>query len=390
MKVGVASSGLGHVFRGMEAWATDLAEGLSEAGVDVTLFRGAGPPKHPYDVVLETMKRESRAAHAIARITSKGGWRIGLGTPHGVESFVFGIKLLRALRQGYQLVHVQQGSLGLFLNRAQRLGLLNMPVILANGQIASEDFLSRFEYVQHLTPFREGVSQTFKEEEASWIKRYVIPNFVDTDKYRPTDKISSRDVMGLPRDAFIVLTVGAINRHHKRMDYFIEEMFILRNSIKKPLHFIMAGAYDPDAEDIQKKARELLGEDITIYMNLPRERLVDIYNSADVFALCSLKEAFGIVIIEAMSCGVPAICHRSPLFEWIVGRGGDCVDMTQPGDLAKIVEMYVENPEVKSSKGMEGRGNVLARFSKQIVIGKTMEMYRDVLVGNQKISKRDS
>ncbi|MCK4817714.1 hypothetical protein KA005_18235 [bacterium] len=55
MKVAIASSGLGHIYRGMEAWAEDLAQALFEKGVDVTLFRGAGPLRNEYDVILSTL-----------------------------------------------------------------------------------------------------------------------------------------------------------------------------------------------------------------------------------------------------------------------------------------------------------------------------------------------
>jgi hypothetical protein len=40
LKIAVVSSGLGHVARGIETWADDLAAALYKRGVDVTLFKG--------------------------------------------------------------------------------------------------------------------------------------------------------------------------------------------------------------------------------------------------------------------------------------------------------------------------------------------------------------
>jgi hypothetical protein len=40
-RIAVACSGLGHVHRGIEAWAADLGQALRRAGADVTLFAGA-------------------------------------------------------------------------------------------------------------------------------------------------------------------------------------------------------------------------------------------------------------------------------------------------------------------------------------------------------------
>jgi hypothetical protein len=45
MKIAIASSGLGHVTRGIETWADDLGTALHRCGVNVTLFKGG--ESHP-------------------------------------------------------------------------------------------------------------------------------------------------------------------------------------------------------------------------------------------------------------------------------------------------------------------------------------------------------
>jgi len=118
----------------MEAWAEALAASLHEQGMEVILFRGAGPKRNAYDVVIPCIKRTSPPARIGKLLNHIGGWRVGLGSEAAVESFSFGVQLLRHLRTGYDLVHVQQGSLAMFLQRAAKMGLLKCPVVFGNGQ----------------------------------------------------------------------------------------------------------------------------------------------------------------------------------------------------------------------------------------------------------------
>ena len=378
MKVAIASSGLGHIHRGMEAWAEDIAQALFGRGVDVTLFGGAGPVRHEYDVVLNTLKRNEWPAKVIAKLTSKGGWRIGLGAPHAVESFIFGLRLLKCLRHNYDLIHVQQGSLGIFLMGCKKLGLLQIPVVLANGQIASEEFLSNFEYVQDLSPFTRNGNEDNYGNNTNNAKRYTIPNFVDNDIYFPQDKKESRRKLKLPESSFIVATVGAINKHHKRMHYFIEEMARLEHETDTPLHALIVGAKDLDTAEIINLARKKLGGRVTILLNLSRNIMPEIYNASDVFALCSLREAFGIVLIEAMACGLPVICNKHPVLEWVVQEGGECIDMTKRGNLASLLKIYSEDKKHWGKRSQNGRKRVLREFSKEAVVSKTIEMYESI------------
>jgi glycosyltransferase involved in cell wall biosynthesis len=383
MKIAIASSGLGHIYRGMEAWAQDLAEALFEKGVDVTLFRGAGPKKNEYDLVLPTLKRNKMPAKLIAKITSKGGWRIGLGAPHAVESFVFGLQLLWHLRRDYDLVHVQQGSLGLFLMRMRKLRILRIPVILANGQIANWEFTSNFEYVQHLSPFKELGKEggcLLKSDK----KTFIIPNFVDTQEFIPRDREKARKKLGLPEKALIILTVGALNKHHKRMHYFINEMATLLGRVSRPLHFVIAGASDPEAQTILDLGKSELKTHLTVFLDVPREEIADLYNASNIFVLCSLREAFGIVIIEAMSCGVPVICHEFPIIKWVVQEGGHCIDLSKPDALAGVLVDYCKHPEILNEEGKVVRKRVLREFSKEIVIHETIQMYEDILKNHSK------
>lgn len=376
MKIAIAASGLGHVARGMEAWAESLAVALHRRGMNVTLFRGAEPVKNDYDVVLPCIKRTSRLARLGNLLNRVGAWRIGLGSQAGIESFTYGIRLLWHLRKGYDVVHVQQGSLALFLHRAGKLGLLKCAVVFGNGQKAPPEFLCKFPFLHFLSPYGMKEITDHVEKGPDW---RVIPNFVDTDFFSPGDKAAARKAVGLPEDALIILSVGLIEKHVKRMDHLIREVSEFASSASDSIHLAIAGSRHSESSEIECLGRSLLGSRFSIFFDLERERMLELYRSADIFVLCSPREALGMAIIEAMSCGVPAICHTFPVMEWVVGTGGACVDMTEPGRLASELKLFRYDPALRESAGLAARARVLDTFSADRVTSDIVDMYRRAL-----------
>lgn len=67
MRIAVASSGLGHVARGIEAWADDLAAALHQRGAAVVLYKGAGAVTRPYERVVPCLRREAPVTLRLLR-----------------------------------------------------------------------------------------------------------------------------------------------------------------------------------------------------------------------------------------------------------------------------------------------------------------------------------
>lgn len=377
MKIAIASSGLSHITRGMEGWSEDISRGLKERGIDVTLFKGSGPRNADYEKVLPTFRRNRATARILGKLTSKGLWRIGLGSPLGIEAFFFGLQLVSRLRRGFDLVHLKQASLASLLLNAKRIGVIDLPIVLSNGQIANEGFLGKCDYVQHLTPCLEGVDRIEKDSGKLPPNRFVIPNFIDAGLFIPMDKQSCRQRLSLPEDDFIIMSAGTVRSYHKRMDYFIQEVHRLISSGHDRVHAVIAGASDPGTCDIVELGKKLLGNKLTVLTDVPREEMPHLYGAADAFVLCSLLEAFGTVIIEALSCGVPVVCHDQPSFRWIAGDAGRFVDMSVPGTLSDALIRFIK--EGASPVDSSGRGRVLSRFSKDVVMSSMIDMYERIL-----------
>src|SRR5690349_5393720 len=109
MRIAIASSGLGHVTRGIEAWAADVGAALATRGERVTLFKGGGRATASYEEVVPCCQRDAALAQGLMRrLPRRGLWRLGLGSAYSLEQVTFAAGLLRRLRRGrFDIIHVQ-------------------------------------------------------------------------------------------------------------------------------------------------------------------------------------------------------------------------------------------------------------------------------------------
>jgi len=383
MKIAVASSGLGHVARGIETWAHDTALALAARGVDATLFCGkalAAPVTALPVMPLACLRRDEKPAQWLARLAPGPAWRWGLKAPYGWEQLSFWLSLWPHLRRGhYDILHVQDPMLAWWCRVFRSKGWVKTREILAHGTEETKDFLAQFDYVQHLAPWH--LEQNQPPIRSCWM---AIPNFVDVAVFTPAADggavAQARRKFGIPEDAFVIGTSAAVKRDHKRVDFLIEAFADLpaHGLIhgRKP-YLLITGARHADTAALQKMADALAPGRVKMMTNVPRADMPDAYRAMDIFVLCSLFEMMPISILEALSCGVPVLANRHPVLEWMVGPGGACVDMTYRSVLADFVAgMPAEWP---AAHGRAARQHAVDVFSTDAVIGRYIEYYRKVL-----------
>ena len=164
----MASSGLGHIARGIETWAADTALALAGRGVEATLFAAAELPRVTSQrskvigerapileaVVIDCIRRSDPRARRLVRWTPGSLWRWGLKSEYGWEQFTFWLHLWPRLRRGrFDILHVQDPMLAWWCRKFRKLGLVKTQEILAHGTEEPVEWLAQFEYVQHLAPW---------------------------------------------------------------------------------------------------------------------------------------------------------------------------------------------------------------------------------------------
>ncbi|MBF6211357.1 D-inositol-3-phosphate glycosyltransferase [Nocardia puris] len=140
----------------------------------------------------------------------------------------------------------------------------------------------------------------------------VVPPGADLTRYRPGDRAASRAELGLPADERIVAFVGRI-QPLKAPDVLVRAAAeVLRADPDRSLRVLIVGGPSgtgldrPDA--LIELAAELgIAERVTFLPPQPPDRLVHVYRAADLIAVPSHNESFGLVALEAQASGTPVL-----------------------------------------------------------------------------------
>lgn len=379
-RIAIASSGLGHVRRGVESWAEDLASALHRSGADVTLFQGGGSPTEPWRRVLPCLRRfEPPNTHLRSLTRRLGGWRYGLGSPYDIEQTSFSLALWRATRSTYNILHVQDPTVATWMDRLNRLGLSQPRVILGHGTEESDAYLHKLSYLQHLTP---GYRNDYESHRPAKQLSFGIPNFVNIQRFHPpantAARTAARAAFGLPFSSLIILCVAALKRHHKRCDYLIHEFAQFRAQLAPNATLVIAGGREAETPGIIALGKSLLGDSVVFFESADRDRLTCLYQTADIFALASLHEMLGIAVLEALASGLPITCNDTPTLRWVVGPAGRPEDISQPGGLVRQWTRLID-PAARLEHSHSARTHVESTFSEAVVLKQITDMYRAVL-----------
>ncbi|HXB69155.1 MAG TPA: glycosyltransferase family 4 protein [Candidatus Acidoferrales bacterium] len=287
----------------------------------------------------------------------------------------FALSLWRAIRTGYDVIHVQDPWLAKMLDLLNRSGLSQPRVILAHGTEESDGDLQCFRYLQHLAPcYRDS----WEARKAPGQRSFAIPNFVDTTLFRPGKRSEARTVWNLPPDALIVLSVAALKKHHKRCDYLIHEFARFQSWCGKPALLVMAGAREKQTSEIVELGSSLPKDSVLILESLDRARLPSLYQAADIFALASLHEMLPIAALEALASGLPITCNRTPVLEWVTGPAGAPQDISQAGGLAEQWQR-MSDPRIRARFSSAARTHADQTFSEPVVLKQILNMYAAVM-----------
>lgn len=226
----------------------------------------------------------------------------------------------------------ERGLIRAFARTVHHIDAFTDPALIALQQrsIAAADLLFTVSPL-----WRQTLADTFDREAA------VVGNGVDLARFSPVPDASDvrlRDRLG-PGEGPMLLAIGGVEGRKNTLG--ILEAFIRLRGHHIAARLVIAGGatlldHTPyrRAFDAHLAASGLPAAAVTILGPLPQDLMPALYRAADVLMFPSLKEGFGLVVLEAMASGVPVVTARIEPFTGYLGA--EDVAWCDPADPASI------------------------------------------------------
>lgn len=210
----------------------------------------------------------------------------------------------------------------------------------------------------------------------------VVAPGVDLAVFRPGDTAAARAALGLGAAGQIVAFVGRI-QPLKGPDILLAAMAPIMRA-KPSVRLLVVGeasgsGLSPDR--LMAAAEEFgVADQVTIWPAQPPARLAQVYRAADLVAVPSHSESFGLVAIEAQACGTPVLAAEvGGLPVAVADRvSGVLVDSWSPERWSEEIAGLLANPRLLRAMGEAGVAHA-SRFSWDATVDGLLASYRGAL-----------
>jgi glycosyltransferase involved in cell wall biosynthesis len=181
-----------------------------------------------------------------------------------------------------------------------------------------------------------------------------------------------RDRLGLTEEP-IVLSVAA-KRPHKNLLGLIRAMVAIRAQVEDAV-LVLPGRQTPHEQVLRAEATQLgLTDAVRFWGHVDAADLEGLYRCASCFVLPSLREGFGLPVLEAFARGLPVACSNVPALAEVAGSGALLFNPQEPDDIARAVVALLRDAGLRSRTASAGEQRRL-EFSRERTAAATIETY---------------
>ena len=212
-----------------------------------------------------------------------------------------------------------------------------------------------------------------------------IPNYVSKDNFykkSKKEKDNIRSELGISKDRFVVIGVGQIQTRKGVLDFV---------SVAKSLPditFVWCGGFSfgkiTDGYDELKQVYENPPSNLKFLGIVPRDKMNDMFNMADLLFMPSYNELFPMAILEAVNIGIPLLLRDLDLYEdilfkkYLSGNNNDefvlCIKK-----LSSDLKFYQKYSKLS--------GEISDYYSKENILKIWIKFYQDILKEKDKNEK---
>ncbi len=203
----------------------------------------------------------------------------------------------------------------------------------------------------------------------------VIPTGIDTQLFKPGDRRAAREMLGIPRDAWVVGHVGRLALE-KNLLFLADAVarFLLR---QRSAYFLLVGdgpLKAPIAAVFESAGLAARFRAVGVLENAP---LVAAYRAMDAFAFASHTETQGMVLAEAMATGVPVVAVAASGVRELVrdGYNGRLLKRDDPAGFAAALEALArQTAEARETMRKQSQATAEA-LDIRVTAAKALELY---------------
>jgi glycosyltransferase involved in cell wall biosynthesis len=331
------------VIGGLEAWTQNIAERMAERA-EVFVITGR---------VKNQLKKEEREGVKIFRTSLFSLENLSYSSPLYLVG-AFPLILLKSFillkREKVDVCHCQ-GFLSSLMGYLL-FSFTGIPYVVTVQRLeADRGFLRRLVYRRAAVCIgsSKAVEDYFKEIGVT--RTRVIPNGIDVEDFgaKTLSRDEVREELGISGE-FTIITVARLEKV-KGIKYLISALRLLESRPDKPTHgfklvIIGEGSQREELEALVKESA--LGLKVRFVGQVPNHEISAYLGAADCFALPSLKEGFGIVVLEAMAAGIPVVASAVGGILDIIkdGENGILVAPGKPREIAEAVHKLYMHPDL--------------------------------------------
>lgn len=372
--------------RGGVVHTLELAQALHDAGHRVTVLAPALPGQTMFRGVrcrlqLVPLRRVDADPGVAAMVASR------------IAAFERHLAVLLA-REPFDVLHAQDPIGANALAALQERGVID-------GFVRT---------VHHLDPFGDGrlaawqrrgferatrvlcVSRLWRDvlRDEHGIDAAVVHNGVDCARFTPQADAGDRSVAerhGVRGDGPVVLAVGGVEQRKNTIQLL--DAFASLHAERPGAQLVIAGGaslldHDAYAADFIARARAAglavgAGRPVVLTGTVPDADMPALYRAADVLAMPSLREGFGLAVLEALASGTPVVASRiAPFTEYLNRDGADDCVWADPHDAMSIAAALREAlaPARAAALAAGGVPTVCRRFGWPASAARHVALYR--------------
>ena len=286
------------------------------------------------------------------------------------------ISLLIAKIKGAKAIYnVQEIYPDLLINQ----GTLKSPIII-NLLKSFEKFI--YNQSAAVTTIDEVFYTTLLSRFSDISKLKIIPNFVDTDLYKPLkQKLELPSLFGNDNGKIKILYAGNIG--------FFQDwdpvLFAAKELLDENIEFWIIGE-GVQKEFLEKEVQNLNLTNVRIFPYQSRELIPIINNYADIHFIAinkqMEKEGFPSKVYTIMACAKPLVVvtgEKTPLFNFL--RGNNCAEIVTSDrnvNFTNSIRKLANNKELREEMGINGYNEIIKNYSKKVVVSKYANLLNSI------------